>query len=274
MTAMPEEEATVEGGAGRVAVITGAGRGIGAATARALAATGWRLVLVDVASDDPAIPYPLSTRAELEGVAEECGGLAVVGDVRRQEDMDRAVGAAVDRFGGLDAAVAAAGVMAGGVPTWSTPEESWAVLMGVNLEGVWRLARAAVPALLERPEPRHGRLVAVASVAGTTGMPLLGAYVASKHGVVGLVRSLAAELAPRGVTANVVSPGSTDTSMLLATAEIYGLADPAEFAVHHPTGRLVRPDEVAALISWVAGPESSGVTGAVLAVDAGMSAAQ
>lgn len=259
---------------GRVAVITGAGRGIGAATARSLAGAGWQLVLVDVAADDPAIPYRLATRDDLDAVAEECGGVAVVGDVRRQDDMDRAVATAVESFGGLDAVVAAAGVMAGGVPTWSTADQTWDALMGVNLQGVWRLARAGVPALLRRPEPRQGRVVAVASVAGTTGMPLLGAYVASKHGVLGLVRSLAAELAPQGITANVVSPGSTDTEMLLATADIYGLADPIEFAVHHPTGRLVRPDEVAALISWVASPASSGVTGAVLAVDAGMSAVQ
>ena len=262
------------GGNGRVAVVTGAGRGIGAATARTLAAAGWRVVLVDAAADDPAIPYALSSPADLDAVTTECGGLAVIGDVRRQEDMDRAVATAVETFGGLDAAVAAAGVMAGGVPSWSTADETWDALMGVNLEGVWRLARAAVPALLDRPEPRQGRVVAVASVAGTTGMPLLGAYVASKHGVLGLIRSMAAELASHGVTANVVSPGSTDTHMLVATADIYGLADPAEFAVHHPSGRLVRPEEVAALIGWVASPESSGVTGAVLAVDAGMSAVQ
>lgn len=257
-----------------VAVVTGAGRGIGAATARTLAGAGWRVVVVDVAADDPSIPYALSTREQLDAVAAECDGLAVVGDVRRQEDMDRAVAAAVESFGGLDAAVAAAGVMAGGVPSWSTADETWDALMGVNLEGVWRLARSAVPALLDRPEPRQGRIVAVASVAGTTGMPLLGAYVASKHGVLGLIRSMAAELASHGITANVVSPGSTDTHMLVATADIYGLADPAEFAIHHPTGRLVRPEEVAALIGWVASPESSGVTGAVLAVDAGMSAVQ
>jgi SDR family mycofactocin-dependent oxidoreductase len=266
--------APLTSGKGRVAVVTGAGRGIGAATARTLAGAGWRVVLVDAAADDPAIPYALSTPADLDAVAAACGGVAVIGDVRRQEDMDRAVAAAVEEFGGLDAAVAAAGVMAGGVPSWSTADETWDALMGVNLEGVWRLARAAVPALLDRPEPRQGRLVAVASVAGTTGMPLLGAYVASKHGVLGLIRSMAGELASHGVTANVVSPGSTDTEMLVATADIYGLADPAEFAVHHPTGRLVRPEEVAALIGWVASPESSGVTGAVLAVDAGMSAVQ
>ena len=257
-----------------VAVVTGAGRGIGAATARALATDGWHLVLVDRAADDPAVPYPLSTRDELEAVAEACGGTALVGDVRSQEDMNAAVAAALDSHGRLDAAVAAAGVMASGGQTWLVPDPVWDAVVDVNLAGVWRLARAALPALLDQPAPRRGRFVAVASVAGMTGMPLLGAYVAAKHGVVGLVRSLAAELGPHGVTANVVSPGSTDTEMLEATAAIYGLAGAADFAVHHPSGRLVEPTEVAALIRWLCSPESSGVTGAVLPVDAGMSAAQ
>ena len=258
----------------RVALLTGAGRGIGAATARLLAAEGWKLVLVDRAEDDPVVPYPLATRAELEAVAEECGATAVVGDVRSQPDLDGAVATAVRTYGHLDAAVAAAGVMASGGQAWRVTDPVWDVVMGVNLQGVWRLARAAVPALLERPAPRQGRFVAVASVAGMTGMPLLGAYVAAKHGAVGLVRSLAAELGPHGITANVVCPGSTDTDMLDATAAIYGLADAAEFAVHHPAGRLVQPTEVAALVRWLVGPDSSGVTGAVLPVDAGMSAAQ
>lgn len=259
---------------GPVAVVTGAGRGIGAATARALAADAWKLVLVDIAADDAAVPYPLATREELEAVADECRATAIVADVRNQAAVDGAIAAAIEAHGGLDAAVAAAGVMASGGETWEVTDDVWDVVLGVNLVGVWRLARAAVPALLARPSPRSGRFVAVASVAGMTGMPLLGAYVAAKHGVVGLVRSLAAELGPHGITANVVSPGSTDTDMLDATASIYGLADAAEFAVHHPSGRLVQPTEVAALIRWLVGPHSSGITGAVVPVDAGMSAAQ
>ncbi|HEV2368986.1 MAG TPA: mycofactocin-coupled SDR family oxidoreductase, partial [Acidimicrobiales bacterium] len=247
-----------------VAVVTGAGRGIGAATARLLAEDGWELVLLDRGADDPAIPYPLATRQELEAVAAACKGIAVLGDVREQADLDAAVTTAVDTFGGLDAAVSAAGVMGSGGEAWRVPDATWDAVVGVNLEGVWRLARAAVPSLLARDEPRQGRFVAVASVAGMTGIPLLAAYAAAKHGVVGLVRSLAAELGPHGVTANVVSPGSTDTDMLLATASIYGLTDASEFAVHHPVGRLVRPTEVAGLIRWLVGPDSSGITGAVL----------
>lgn len=258
---------------GPVGVVTGGARGVGAATVRRLAAAGWRLAVVDACADDPALGYPLAGREELESVVAACGpdrAVAVVADVRDQAGMDAAVAAAVERWGGLDAAVAVAGAIAGGREAWATDEATWSAMVGINLEGVWRLARASVPAMLSRPEPRRGRFVAVASAAGARGMPLLSAYVAAKHGVVGLVRALAAELGPHGITANAVSPGSTATAMLDASAAVYGLADPAQLATHHRLGRLVEPDEVAALIAWLCGPDSAAVTGAVLAVDAGM----
>ncbi|HZD66084.1 MAG TPA: mycofactocin-coupled SDR family oxidoreductase [Acidimicrobiales bacterium] len=256
-----------------VGLITGAGRGVGAATARQLAAEGWRLVLVDACTDDPALGYPLASWDDLVAVADACGptgAVPVVGDVRRQGDLDAAVATARERFGGLDAAVAVAGAIAGGLEAWRTDDDLWAAMVGINLEGVWHLARAAVPALLERPDPRRCRFVAVGSAAGVQGLPGLGAYVAAKHGVVGLVRALAAELGPHGVTANVVAPGTTATAMARASAALYGLEDPSELAVHHRLPRLVAPEEVAALLAWVCGPQSSAVTGAVLPVDAGM----
>ncbi len=259
-----------------VAVLTGAARGIGAATAARLAARGWQLVLVDACADDPALDYPLARPADLDATVAACGGperaAGIVADVRDQDALDKAVTVAVERFGGLDAAVAVAGAIAGGAPAWQTSDEVWSALLSINLEGAWRLARAAVPALLARPEPRQGRFVAVASAAGTVGLPLLSAYSASKHGVVGLVRSLAAELGPYGVTANVLAPGSTKTHMLEASAAVYALQGTAEFAVHHLLPRLLEPDEPAALLAWLCGPDSSGITGAVLPVDAGMTA--
>jgi SDR family mycofactocin-dependent oxidoreductase len=261
----------------RVALITGGARGMGAATAVRLAATGWRLVLVDGGREVPDVGYTLARPAELDEVVERCGGspvaVGVYGDVRSQLDLDRAVEVAVERYGGLDAAIAVAGYMAGGSEAWRTPDEVWATVLAINLEGVWRLARAAIPALLERPEPRDGRFVAVASAGGTLGLPLLSAYAAAKHGVVGLIRSLAAELGPSGITANAVAPGSTRTAMLEAAANVYGLLDVEGFAIHHPLGRLIEPDEVAALLAWLCGPESGALTGALLAVDAGMTAA-
>ena len=259
-----------------VAIITGAARGIGAATARRLASEGWSLVLVDRCADDPALAYPLATKADLDAVVAECGGAeraeGVVADVRDQPAMDRAVDLAVDRFGGLDAALAIAGCIGGGVEAWNTSDELWAALLDINLAGAWRLSKAAVPALLQRPEPRRGRFVAVASAGGTVGIYLLAAYSAAKHGVIGLVRSLAAELAPHGITANAVAPGSTATAMLDASAAVYGLQQPVDFAEQHLQRRLLTPDEPAALIAWLCGPDSSGITGAVLPVDLGMTA--
>jgi SDR family mycofactocin-dependent oxidoreductase len=252
----------------RVAVVTGAGRGIGAATARALHADGWSLVLVDRCEDDPALPYALATKDELDAVARDTDAIACVADVRDQAQLDAAVAQAVETYGGLDAAVAVAGGIAGG-EAWSMPEATWEVMLGVNLEGVWRLARAAVPAMLERGA---GRFVAVASAGGTLGLPLLSAYSAAKHGVIGFVRSLAAELGPHGITANAVAPGSTRTAMLDASAAVYGLTDVDEFAAHHLLRRLVTPEEVAATIAWVCSAAASGVTGAVIPVDAGMTA--
>jgi SDR family mycofactocin-dependent oxidoreductase len=259
-----------------VAVVTGAGRGIGAATATRLAADGWNLVLVDRAADDPHLDYPLATPEQLASVVQACGGpdraVGLAADVRDQDGMDAAVELAVDRFGGLDAALAVAGCIRGGQEAWLTSEEEWSTMLSINLEGTWRLARSAVPALMARPEPRQGRFVAVASAGGTVGLYLMSAYSAAKHGVIGLVRSLAAELGPHGITANAVAPGSTAGAMLDASAAVYGLDGPGQFAAHHLIPRLLEPDEPAALIAWLCSPASSGITGAVLPVDAGMTA--
>jgi SDR family mycofactocin-dependent oxidoreductase len=259
-----------------VALVTGAARGIGAAVARRLAADGWQLLLLDLAADLPALAYRLSRPEDLETVAEECRAagapavLTAVADVRDQVAVDAAAARCRSELGGLDAAVAVAGVIGGGSPTWETSDELWDAIVGVNLTGVLRLVRSAVPELLRRPVPRRGRIVAVASAGGLVGLPRLSAYVASKHAVIGLVRSLAAELGPEGVTANVVAPGSTRTEMLRESAALYGLASEEELAVHHLEPRLLEAAEIAEAVAWLCSPASSGVTGAVLPVDAGM----
>lgn len=254
----------------RVAIVTGAGRGIGAATAVALADDGWSLVLLDRCADDDALDYPLATKADLDAVVERCGdAVGVEGDVRDQAALDAAVALAVERWGGLDAAVAAAGCVVGGTRAWEDDDGRWATMLDVNLGGVRRLARAAVPAMLERPEPRAGRFVAISSMGGSVGLPLLAAYVAAKHGVNGLIRSMAAELGPLGITANAVAPGSTTTAMLEASAAVYGLSDTADLVAQHLLARPLQPEEVGAAVAWLCGPSASGITGAVVPVDAG-----
>jgi SDR family mycofactocin-dependent oxidoreductase len=260
----------------RVALVTGAARGIGAATVLALAAQGWAVLAVDRCADDPALPYPLGSRDELDEVAAKASAtgpgtaLAHVADVRDEPALAAAVAVAETRWGGLDAAVAVAGVIAGGVPLWEMPADQQRAVLDTDLGGVINLARAAIPALLRRPEPRSGRFLAVASAAATRGLPMLAAYCAAKAGVAGLIRALAVELGETGVTANAVSPGSTDTAMLTESARLYGLPGGSAFAAQQPVRRLLAPDEVAAALAWLAGEASGGITGAVVPVDGGL----
>jgi SDR family mycofactocin-dependent oxidoreductase len=184
--------------------------------------------------------------------------------------MQAAVADAENWWGGLDAAVAAAGVIAGGVPLWDVPPEQEQAVLDVNLRGVLNLARAAIPALLRRPQPRSGRFLAVASAAATRGMPMLAAYCAAKAGVAGLIRALGAELGETGVTANAVSPGPTDTPILAESARLYGLPAAATFATQQPMRRLLDPTEVAAVLAFLASPASSAMTGAVVPADGGL----
>jgi len=253
----------------RVALVTGAARGIGAATVRALAADGWAVVATDRCADDPRLPYALGTWAELEALASDCV-VPLPGDTCDAAALGAAVAVAEERFGGLDAAIAVAGVVAGGRPLWEQPGDEVAAVLETDLYGVVTLARVAVPALLRRPQPRAGRFLAVASAAATRGLPMLAAYCAAKAGVAGLVRALAVELGGTGVTANAVSPGSTDTLVLAESARLYGLSSGQDFAVQQPLQRLLDPVEVADALVWLAGTRSSGITGAVVPVDGGL----
>jgi SDR family mycofactocin-dependent oxidoreductase len=261
----------------RVAIVTGAGRGIGAATVAALAAAGWRVVAVDRGADDPRLPYGLASAAELDAVAASANAAAgeerVRGELADAADaaaMAAAVGRA-EEWGGVEAIVANAGVIAGGAPAWELSQEEEDAVVEVCLRGVMVAARVGIPALLRRPSPRRGRFVATASTASLRGLPGLAAYCAAKAGVCGFVAALGADLRGTGVTANAVAPGSTDTPILTESARLYGLGSAADFAAQQPIERLIEPTEVASLIEWLLGPGGAAVTGATLPVDGGLS---
>jgi len=255
----------------RVALVTGAARGIGAATVAGLDAAGWSVVALDRAADDPRLPYAMGSAAELAEVVKAArDAVAVCGDATDHAVLSDAVRLAEERFGRLDAVVAAAGVIAGGVPLWEVPLEQEQAVLEVNLHGALAAARVGIPALLRRPQPRQGRFLAVASAAAVRGLPMLAAYCAAKAGVTGLIRGLAAELRGSGITANAVSPGSTATPILDESARLYNLESAEAFSSQQPLERLLDPSEVAAALVWLAGPDGTALTGATIPVDGGL----
>jgi len=185
--------------------------------------------------------------------------------------MQAAIDDTTARHGGLDAFVAAAGVIAGGLPQWELDPAQEQAVLDVCLGAVLTAARVAIPALLQRPQPRRGRFLAVSSTAALRGLPMLAAYCAAKAGVAGLIPALGSELRGTGVTANAIAPGSTRTPILDESARLYGLKDAEAFADQQPLQRLIEPDEVAALLVWLAGPDADAMTGAIIPVDGGLS---
>ena len=257
---------------GRVVLVTGAARGLGAATVRALTGRGERVLAVDwCAGGATELPYAMASEEELAAVCDGERVVAHLADVRDADQLGAAVEAALKRWGRLDAAVAAAAVIAGGRPLWETSASELDLLLDIDTKGVWNTAAATVPAMLAGPDPAGCRFVAVASAAGSYGLHHLAAYNAAKHAVVGTVKGLAADLVGRGVTACVVSPGSTRTAMLDATAAIYGLESAESFAEHQLLRRLLEPEEVAETIAHCASPEGAALNGTVVHADGGFS---
>jgi SDR family mycofactocin-dependent oxidoreductase len=259
----------------RVAMVTGAARGIGAATVATLCQQGYAVTALDVCSGgdvSAGVGYPLATPAELRAVAERFPDqvLAIQADVRDREALDSAVNATMVRFGRLDAAVAAAGVVVGGLSQWETPVEHVRTLLDVNVLGVWNTAAAVIPTMLAGPDPSRCRFVAIASAAGERGLFNLAGYTASKHAVVGIVRGLAADLVGTGMAAIAIAPGSTRTPMLAATADLYNTT-PAGLAEHQGIRRLIEPVEIAEVIALCCSPAGAALNGSVVRADGGFS---
>ena len=253
----------------RVALVTGAGRGIGAATTHRLAKDGYHVVAVDWCTQEVS-HYPQASEEELEAVAAPYEGRVIthIGDVRDPWTTEGAAAAAVEHWGRLDVAVAGASVIAGRTALWETPSSELDLLWGINTLGVWNTAAAAIPAMLSGPDPTECRFVAIASAAASHGLFHLTAYNTVKHAVVGMVRGLAADLVGTGVTASVVSPGSTRTEMLQATAELYGVSV-EDMMGHQLVGRILEPEEIADTIAFCCSPAGGVVNGTIVHADGG-----
>jgi NAD(P)-dependent dehydrogenase (short-subunit alcohol dehydrogenase family) len=240
----------------RVALVTGAGSGMGAASARRLASDHRALVLFDVRRE------PLEALAgDVRGVGAEVE--VVIGDIADPDDVSRAVRASTERFGSLDVLVNAAGI-AESTRFFDLTLDEWRRVLGVNLTGAFLVTHAAARAMRDRG---WGRIVHFSSTAGKTVSTLGGAhYTVSKHGVLGLVRAAAKELAPFGITVNAVCPGLIDTPMVQAfTTE----EQRAAYARSFPIERLGRPDEVADLVAFLAGDGAAYITGAAVDINGG-----
>ena len=244
------------------ALVTGGSRGIGAATAKALAADGWS-VAVNYSRDRDRAEDIAASIEDAGGSAMACGA-----DVADAEGVDRMVAEAADRLGPVLVLVNNAGVTADNL-SMRLSDEDWARVIDVNLTAAFRLTRAAIGPMMRQ---RFGRVINVSSVSGLRANPGQANYSASKAGLIGFTRTVAAEVARRGVTVNAVAPGLIETEL---TRDFIGDSDSngsGGLLDHIPARRTGSPEEVAACIRFLASAEASYVTGAVLPVDGGMSA--
>jgi NAD(P)-dependent dehydrogenase (short-subunit alcohol dehydrogenase family) len=247
--------------AGKVALVTGGGSGIGRASALAFAREGAKVVVADVAVEGGE---------ETVRLIQQSGGEAIFGktDVSRAAEVEALVSRAVQTYGRLDCAHNNAGIEGAAATTIDYAEDAWERVMAINLKGVWLCMKYEIPHLLKQG---GGAIVNTASTAGLVGYRGGSAYVASKHGVVGLTKTAALEYAKAGVRVNAVCPGAIDTPMMgRLTGHRPQRAE--RMAAAEPVGRMGQPKEIAEAVVWLCSEAASFVTGHAMAVDGGLTA--
>ncbi|MBY0567180.1 MAG: SDR family oxidoreductase [Hyphomonadaceae bacterium] len=245
---------------GKHAFITGGGTGIGLAAARVLAEQGVRLTLA------------ARNFERVEEAASTLDANAVSVDVSDEASVEAAIDAARSRFGGIDILINNAGITPS-APLHKTSLAMWNEVLAINLTGAFLCTRAALPDMIER---KGGRVVNVASIAGLMGDMYISAYCASKHGMIGMTRALAKEVARHGITANAVCPGYVETDIVTRAAENIAAKtklneDEARASLYagNPQGRLIQPEEVASMIGWLCSDGAAATNGAALPISGG-----
>jgi 3-hydroxybutyrate dehydrogenase len=251
--------------AGKVALITGASRGIGVAIARAFTAEGASVALAARSADDLA---ELASELQSSGARAE----PFVCDVTNADQVRKLPELVEEKLGPIDILVNNAGV-AGSHKIADHPDDLWQLMLDVNLTGVYRVTKAVVPGMIER---QHGRIINVASVASKVGMRYMAAYTASKHGVLGFTRVLATEMSKHNITANAICPGYVDTPMTdFAIAFMVSRTGKSEAEARklleatNPQQRLITPEEVASLAVMLASEDGRGINGQAINIDGG-----
>jgi NAD(P)-dependent dehydrogenase (short-subunit alcohol dehydrogenase family) len=244
---------------GKVALVTGAASGMGLASAKAFAEAGAAVTLADVHEDAVQAAARELAAAGHKAIAVRC-------DVSDDAQVAAMVDRTVAEFGRLDAAFNNAGVMARIAPTADSTREDWDRVIGINLRGVWSCMKHE---LQQMERQGSGTIVNNASVGALTGNPGIGAYIASKHGVVGLTRTASLEYIKHGIRVNAVNPGLIDTQVArdVVNGDEQAYAD---FAKQVPIGRAGRPEEIASAVLWLCSPGASYVVGQALTIDGGM----
>jgi len=242
---------------GKVVVVTGAAAGIGRASALAFARAGAKVVVADI---DEA-----GAKETVDLIGGDSVARYIRADVSDHEDAQRMVDTALSAFGRLDIAHNNAGIEIAGKPVADIDPPDWDKVLQVNLTGVFACMRAQIPAILEAG---GGAIVNTASGLGTVALPNQAAYVASKHGVIGLTKAAAMEYSAAGIRVNAVCPGVIRTAMVEKLAEADEAFLPLMIQMH-PIGRLGTPDEIADVVTWLCSPAASFVTGQAIHADGG-----
>jgi len=263
---------------GKVAIVTGAGHGMGEAHALALARAGASVALVDICKDNPLVPLPAATKSALEMVAESIrtlGGraLPVKCDVSKASEVEAMVKRVKAEFGRIDILVNNAGVCTF-APFWEITEEQWDVTVDVNLKGTWLCAKYVVPHMIAQ---NWGRIVNIGSIDGRSPEPLHAHYCASKGGVHTMTLAMAREVGAFNITVNCIAPGGVMTPMFRWTGEAFGAATggtPEDFYAYFNRtktimNRQVHPEDVSNVLLWLVREDSWPLTGQVFYVDGG-----